>query len=40
MKNELIIAKHQGQPKLQSKERLITLLKELGLEELNQRFAV
>lgn len=40
MKNELIIAKHQGQPKLKSKERLITLLKELGLEELNQRFAV
>lgn len=40
MKNELIIAKHQGQPKLQSKERLITLLKGLGLEELNRRFAV
>jgi hypothetical protein len=40
MKNELIIAKYQGQGNPKSRERLTSLLKELGLEKLNQRFAV
>ncbi|MBX9866811.1 MAG: SAM-dependent methyltransferase [Burkholderiales bacterium] len=40
MKNELIIAKHQGQGNPKSRERLTSLLQELGLEELSQRFAV
>lgn len=40
MKNELIIAKHQGKPSQQARERLTNLLHELGLTELSQRFAI
>lgn len=40
MKNELIIAKHQGKPNQQASERLSKLLHELGLTELSERFSI
>jgi hypothetical protein len=38
MKNELIIARHQDQPRKQSAERLNLMLESLGLSELRERF--
>jgi len=38
MKNELIIAKHTGQPRKNAESRLETILHELNLEELRERF--
>jgi hypothetical protein len=38
MKNELIIARHQGMPRKSSRERLEHILQELNLEELHERF--
>jgi hypothetical protein len=38
MKNELIIARHQGAPRKSSRERLEHILCELNLEELRERF--
>ncbi|BBE50508.1 methyltransferase [Ferriphaselus amnicola] len=38
MKNELIIARHQDQPRKQSAERLDFMLESLGLSELRERF--
>lgn len=40
MKNELIIAKKTAKPNLAAQKKLQTLLSELGLEELQNRFAV
>lgn len=39
MKNELIIAKRQGAPRKNSRERLEHILHELNLQELQERFA-
>lgn len=39
MKNELIIAQYTGQKRKSSKERLQTILEELNLNEMQQRFA-
>lgn len=39
MKNELIIARHQGAPRKNARERLKQILHELNLEELAARFA-
>lgn len=38
MKNELIIAKHQGQPRKDAQQRLASILEELNLEALRDRF--
>jgi hypothetical protein len=38
MKNELIIARHQGTPRRNARERLEQILHELNLEELRDRF--
>jgi hypothetical protein len=38
MKNELIVARHQGAPRGNALERLETILSELNLEELRPRF--
>lgn len=38
MKNELIIAKHTGQPRKNAAERIATILKELNLEAMRSRF--
>jgi hypothetical protein len=38
MKNELIIAKHTGQPRKNAQVRLYAILRELNLEELRGRF--
>jgi hypothetical protein len=38
MKNELIIAKHQGQPRKDAQQRLSSILEELNLETLRERF--
>ncbi|WP_202593370.1 SAM-dependent methyltransferase [Ferriphaselus sp. R-1] len=38
MKNELIIARYQGQPRRQPAERLNHMLESLGLTELHERF--
>jgi hypothetical protein len=38
MKNELIIARHTGQPRRNAQERLDTILHELNLDELHGRF--
>jgi hypothetical protein len=38
MKNELIIARHQGAPRRSSRERLEHILHELNLDELRERF--
>jgi hypothetical protein len=40
MKNELIIAKYTGQPRKNAQERLDAILKELNLDEMQQRFSV
>ncbi len=40
MKNELIIARHTGQPRKNASGRLLSLLEELNLEELRGRFLV
>lgn len=39
MKNELIIARHTGQPRGNARERMAALLAEFSLEELAARFA-
>ncbi len=39
MKNELIIARHTGQPRKDVRQRLEYLLRELNLESLRERFA-
>ena len=39
MKNELIIASHQGTPRKDAGQRLDYILRELNLEELRERFA-
>jgi hypothetical protein len=39
MKNELIIARHSGQPRRNAQERLDAILHELNLDELHGRFA-
>ncbi len=39
MKNELIIARHTGQPRRNAQERLDAILHELNLDELHGRFA-
>ena len=36
MKNELILARHTGQPKRAAAQRLTALLQEFGLEQLAQ----
>ncbi len=38
LKNELIIARHDGLPRQRSADRLLEMLENLGLEELSQRF--
>ena len=38
MKNELIIARHTGVPRKNVRERLVHILRELNLEELQSRF--
>ncbi len=38
MKNELIVARHTGQPRRNAAERLEAILRELNLEELRNRF--
>jgi hypothetical protein len=38
MKNELIIAKYTGQPRKNALERLVAILSEFNLQELQQRF--
>ena len=38
MKNELIVARHTGQPRKNAAERLDAILRELNLEELRERF--
>ena len=38
MKNELIVARHTGQPRKNAAERLDAILCELNLEELRERF--
>lgn len=40
MKNELIIAKHTGQPRKNAAERMQAILQELNLEELQNRFSL
>lgn len=40
MKNELIIARHTGQPRRNAEERLAAILSELNLDELRERFLV
>ena len=39
MKNELIIAKHTGQPRKNARERIDAILKQFNLTDLNERFA-
>jgi Methyltransferase domain len=39
MKNELIIAKYTGQPRKNARERLIAILSEFNLQEMQQRFS-
>ena len=38
MKNELIVARHTGQIRSNAEERLATILHELNLDELRERF--
>ena len=38
MKNELIIAKHTGQPRKNARERMLAILDEFNLQDLNDRF--
>jgi hypothetical protein len=38
MKNELIIARHTGTPRMNAQERLELILRELNLDELRERF--
>ena len=40
MKNELIVARHTGQPRRNAEERLKAILHELNLDELQPRFIV
>ncbi len=40
MKNELISARHTGQPRRNAEERLAAILSELNLDELRERFLV
>ena len=40
MKNELIVARHTGQPRRNAEERLNAILHELNLDELQPRFIV
>jgi Methyltransferase domain len=40
MKNELIIAKYTGQPRKNARERLLAILSEFNLQEMQQRFLI
>jgi len=39
MKNELIIAKYTGLPRNNARDRIDTILQQLNLQDLSQRFA-